>query len=45
MLKASCQMSLDGKINGCAEVKVLEESASGTARETIWPLRGWKICR
>lgn len=41
------QMSLDGKINGRAEVKVLEENVLRTAkccRESIWPLRGWKFC-
>lgn len=44
-LETNCQMSSDGATNGCEEVKVLEERALGTARETIWPLRGWKICR
>lgn len=40
-------MSLDGKINGWAEVKVLEENvlrAAKCCRESIWPLRGWKFC-
>lgn len=33
-------MSLDGKINGGAEVKVLEESLLGTATDSIGRLFG-----